>query len=663
MSSEDDAEVRRVSLTNEGNRVSEIELTTYAEVVLATADSDSTHPAFSKLFVQTEFVAESGALLATRRTRDPADPSLWVAHVSVLEGEGIGGLQFETDRARFLGRGRDLRNAVSIVDAHPLSNTTGTVLDAVLALRRRVRIAPGATARIAFWTGVGASREQALALVDKHRDMAAFDRAKTLAWTQAQVQLRFLGVDFEEAQAFQRIANRVLYCDSSLRASRDILERNQLGQPALWPHGISGDLPIVLVRIDDENDLEIVKQLLRAHEYWRLKRLAVDLVILNERPPSYASELQQLLDSAIRTSQTRSDEDGTQRGAVFSLRADLLPSDICDLLQTAARALFVARRGTLSDQLARLREPEPVPRRRLQNSVDKPRDAAARTLPPLGVLQRTRRLCRGRARVHRRPRRGSMDPGALGERDRQSAIRIFGLGGRIRQHLVAERAAESLTPWSNDPVSNAPAEALYIRDEANGDLWSATALPIRVPSHSYVIRHGFGYSCYEHSSHGIGLELLQFVPLQDSLKISRLKIVNLSDETRQLSITHYLDWALGNQRAKTAPFIVTQIEPKTGALLARSPWNNGFPSRVAFMDMAGRQESCTADRSEFIGRHGSLAEPAALLDSAASVESCRRRAGSLRCDANQNHPAAGRSGGAEVPAGSGGIRRCRCCPG
>ena len=229
VSSEDDAEVRRVSVTNQGSRVSEIELTTYAEVVLAAADADSAHPAFSKLFVRTEFIADTGALLATRRGREPEDPQLWMAHLSALEGVGIGGLQFETDRARFLGRGRDLRNAVSIMDARPLSNTTGTVLDPVLALRRRVRIAPGETARIAFWTSISASREDAVALIDKHRDMAAFERAKTLAWTQAQVQLRYLGIDFEEAQQFQRIANRVLYSDSSLRASRDILEKNALG--------------------------------------------------------------------------------------------------------------------------------------------------------------------------------------------------------------------------------------------------------------------------------------------------------------------------------------------------------------------------------------------------------------------------------------------------
>src|ERR1700721_1975716 len=194
LSTEDDAEVRRISLTNEGNRTREIELTTYAEVVLSAPDADSAHPAFSKMFVQTEFIAESGALLATRRTRDPGEPQLWVAHVSVLEGEAIGGLQFETARARLLGPGHDLRNPVSIVDARPLSNTAGTVLDPVLALRRRVKIAPGETARVSFWLGAGASRAAVLALVDGHRDAAAFERAQGQARAYAEAQPRTLRV-------------------------------------------------------------------------------------------------------------------------------------------------------------------------------------------------------------------------------------------------------------------------------------------------------------------------------------------------------------------------------------------------------------------------------------------------------------------------------------
>jgi cyclic beta-1,2-glucan synthetase len=613
VSFEDDAEVRRVSLTNVGSRVREIELTTYAEVVLATAAADSAHPAFSKLFVQTEFVAEGGVLLATRRSREPSEPQLWMFHVSALEGEAIGVLQFETDRGRFLGRGHDLRNAVSVVDARPLSSTTGTVLDPVLALRRRVRVAPGQTARVAFWTGVADGRAQALALADKHRDIAAFDRTKTLAWTQAEVQLRHLGVDFEEARQFQRIANRVLYADSSLRAAHEILDGNQLGPSALWSCGISGDLPIVLLRIDDESDLEIVKQLLRAHEYWRFKRLAVDLVILNERPAADAVELQQALDTAIR-SQTRSrKEDGPGRGSVFALRGDSLPVSTRELLQTAARAIFVARAGRLSEQLARLREPEPAPRRRPKNS-----DAVTRFDTPLSVPSLEFFNGLGGFTAGGREYVTVLDGGQWTPAPWINVIANPQFGFQVSADGTGStwslNARENqLTPWSNDPISNSPAEVIYIRDEASGDLWSATPLPIREPAFSYVVRHGFGYSRFEHSSHGISLDLLQFVPLEDSLKISRLKISNRSDETRQLSLTHYVEWVLGNQRSRTAPFIVTEIDRETSALMARNPWSTGFESRVAFMDMGGRQQTWTGDRAEFLGRHGSLDEPAALL--------------------------------------------------
>jgi cyclic beta-1,2-glucan synthetase len=612
VSSEDDAEVRRVSLTNKGNRTREIELTTYAEVVLATPDADSAHPAFSKMFVQTEFVAQSGALLATRRARDPAEPQLWVAHFSVLEGEAIGGLQFETDRARFLGRGHDLRNAVSIVDARPLSNTAGTVLDAVLALRRRVRIAPGESTHVAFWTGIGASRGQALALVDKYREGAAFERVKTLARTQAQAQLSHLGVGFEEAQQFQRIADRVLYSDSSLRASPDILENNLLGQSALWPHGVSGDLPIVLLRIDDEHDIEIVGQLLRAHRYWQLKGLGVDLVILNDCAPSKASDLQGALDAAIRSSPSPAGGEVPRRGAVFLLRADSMPAADCNLLQTAARAVLLARNGALSDQFAKLPEPQPVPRQRLRN-IDKGGDAAARAMPTLEFFNGLGGFAAEAREYVVVLEEGQWTPAPWINviANAQFGFLVSADGSGSTWSLNAQQ--NQLTPWCNDPVGDAPAEAIYIRDEDSGDLWSATPLPIREPSSTYVIRHGFGYSRFEHASHGIALDLLQFVPLVDSLKISRLKIVNQSAETRQLSVTHYLDWVLGNQRSKTAAFIVTEIEPKTRALLARNPWGTDFQARIAFMDMSGRQQACTADRAEFIGRHGSLAEPQALL--------------------------------------------------
>jgi cyclic beta-1,2-glucan synthetase len=613
VSPEDNAEVRRVSITNLSNRVREIELTSYAEVVLATPASDSAHPAFSKMFVQTEFDADCGALLATRRLREPTDRPLWVAHVTALDGDAIGGLQYETDRARFLGRGRELRDAVSVIDARPLSNTTGVVLDPVLSLRRRVRIGPGRTVHVAFWTLVADSRAQAIILADKHSDVAAFERVKTLSWTQAQVQLRYLGVDFDEAQQYQRIANRVLYCDSSLRAPREILAKNRSGQPLLWTFGISGDLPIVLIRIDDEHDLDIVKQLLRAHAYWQAKRLAVDLVILNDRPASYADDLQHAIEAAIRTARTRiHDEDDPQRGRVFLLRGELMPVEQRDLLQTAARAIFVARRGSLADQLARLREAEPLPRLAAQAPSTAQEPSGLRSLHTLEFFNSLGGFAAdGREYVTvLDERQWTPAPWSNVISNEHFGFQVSTDGNGSTWSMNSRE--NQITPWSNDPVSNAPSEVLYLRDEDTGELWSATPLPIRETS-PYTVRHGFGYTRFEHTSHEIALDLRLFVPLDRPVKISRLVLSNRGNERRHLSVTHYVEWVLGPQRTKSAPFIVTEVDPGSGALLARNPWNTEFQARTAFMDMRGRQSSWLADRGEFLGRHGSLAEPAALL--------------------------------------------------
>ena len=294
-----------------GVRTREIELTSYSEIVLAPPSDDAAHPAFSKLFVQTEFVPELGALLATRRRRAPEEPEVWAAHLAVLEGEATGELQFETDRARFLGRGNGVRSPISMNSGRPLSNTVGTVLDPIFSMRRRVRIPPGATVRLSFWTLLARSRDEIIGVADKHHDIAAFERAATLAWTQAQVQLHHLGITPDEAHLFQRLANRIMYSDPTLRPSPEILKRNDLGPSALWAHGISGDLPIVLCRIDEAEHLETVRQLIRAHAYWRMKQLAVDLVIVNERSTSYVQDLQTALESVVRVNLARMPREGS----------------------------------------------------------------------------------------------------------------------------------------------------------------------------------------------------------------------------------------------------------------------------------------------------------------------------------------------------------------
>jgi cyclic beta-1,2-glucan synthetase len=613
VSPEEDAEVRRVSISNHGHQPREIELTSYVEVVLAPREGDAAHPAFSKLFVQTEFVADVGSLLATRRRRSPGEPETWAAHLAAVEGDTIGEVQFETDRARFIGRGRGIRTPICVTEGQPLSNTVGTVLDPIFSLRYRVRVPPGTTVRIAFWTLVASSRGAALDLADKHLDATAYERAVTRAWTQAQVQLRHLGISSDEAHLFQRLANRVLYSDPTLRPSSEILMQGGVGPSVLWPYGISGDLPIVLVRIDEIDDLEIVRQLLRAHDYWRMKQLAVDLVILNERPSSYIQDLQTALEAMTRANRSRSTPAGEGvRGAAFILRADLLSVEARIALQTVARAVLLSRRGSLAEQVKRVREPKPViaPRRRPASTRPLPAPAAA--IPDLNFFNGL-----GGFTTDGREYMTILGAGQCTPAPWINVIANPSFGFQVSAEgggytWSANSRENQLTPWSNDPVSDQPGEVIYVRDEESGDLWSPTALPIREHDSPYVVRHGQGYSRFEHASHGISLELLQFVPLDGSIKISRLKIQNKSARSRRLSVTAYVEWVLGLSRGTTAPSVVTEIDPESAAMLVRNVWRPEFGSRVAFADLAGRQQGWTGDRTEFLGRNGTLDYPAAL---------------------------------------------------
>jgi cyclic beta-1,2-glucan synthetase len=611
VSPEDDAEIRRISLINLGSESREIDVTSYAEIALAPPQADAAHPAFSNLFVQTEAVPELDTLLATRSPRTLEEERVWAAHVMAVEGTSVGGSQYETDRSRFLGRGRGIRTPMSMIEGRPLSNTAGAVLDPIFSLRRRLQLAPGASARIVFSTMLATSRPAVLLMADKYRDPATFERIATLAWTQAQVQLHHLSIGAEEAHLFQQLANRILYADSRMRAPAAVLMRNTLGPSGLWKHRISGDLPIVLVRIDELEDRGIVRQLLRAHEYWRMKGLAVDLVILNEKPPSYLQDLQTALEGLVRSG--RPALGATRGGSVFVLRGDLLSPAERDCLSAAARVILLSRQGSLAEQVARTERPAPA-RRRERRSAPAPR-AVPEPLPPRPPWEFDNGLG------------GFVEDGreymiALGEGQWTPAPWINVIANERLGFQVSESGAgytwaansreNQLTPWSNDPVSDPPGETIYLRDEDSGHLWGPTLLPIREDAWPYHCRHGQGYSRFTHRSHGIELELLQYVPLEDPLKISRLRVANRSARARRLTVTAYAEWVLGPSRSTTAPFVVTGLCERTGALLARNAWTIDFPGRVAFLDLGGKHTTWTGDRTEILGRNGTLDHPEAL---------------------------------------------------
>jgi cyclic beta-1,2-glucan synthetase len=613
VSSEDDAEIRRISVTNSGMRARDIQVTSYAELSLTTQASDTAHPAFANLFVETEFIPEIGVLLATRRKRSPDETSVWAAHVLVVEGNSTGELQYDTDRARFIGRARDLRNPISIIDGRPLSNTVGSVLDPVMSLRRTVHIPPGTTVDLVFSTIVASTREDVLNLADKYRDAQTYERTRTLAWTQAQVQLHHLGISAEEAQLFQRLANAVLYSDSALRPSPAELSGTRLDRPSLWAQGISGDLPIVVARIDDADDFEMIRQLLRAHEYWRMKQLSADVVIINEKPTSYVQELQGSLEALVRGSQLRlSPDTQVASGKIFLLRGDLITAQTRAQLQAVARVVLLSWRGTLSEQIARSQYPEaPAPAPVKAARATKRQDAP--------VPQQTLKFFNGLGGFSENGREYSV---VLSEGLRTPEPWINVIANPEFGFLVSESGSgttwslnsheNQITPWSNDHVIDPPGEAMYLRDESTGEIWTPTALPIRLEDATYVTRHGQGYSRFSHASHGISVDLVQFVPVGDPIKISRLTLRNESGFVRRISVTAYVEWLLGSSRSASVPYVVTEVDPASGAILARSMWGGEFGGRVSFADLGGRQNSFTCDRTEFLGRNGSPERPAAL---------------------------------------------------
>jgi cyclic beta-1,2-glucan synthetase len=641
VSAEDNAEMRRVSVANYSTRPREIELTSYGEIVLAPRADDLAHPAFSNLFIETEFYQPHRSLFARRRPRSSQDEPVFGVHVLATASETIGGIQFETDRGRFLGRGHTPADPVAVMEDRPLSNTVGAVLDPVFSLRCRVRLLPNETAQIVFTTGVANSREQAIALSEKHRDPNIFERESRMAWARAQVEMSHLHIDPDEAHLFQRLAGRVLYFDPSLRPRPHVLALNKLTQSGLWSQGISGDLPIVILRLDREEDIQMARQLLRGHQYLRSKGLRFDLVILNDHPASYAQELQDALQLAVRTSGAQALLD--KPGGVFVRRSDIMPEEERILLHSVARVVIVSERGSLEDQLVRRPVEDSLPPPFAPRTPSQAYPEPALESPKLSFFNGLGGFAHAGREYVTMLGEGQWTPAPWSNVIANQAgfgFLITETGAGFTWSLNSHE--NRLTPWSNDTVSDPPGEIIYLRDEDSGATWTPTPLPIRETG-TYLIRHGLGYTVFEHASNGISQELLVFSPLDAPVKISLLRLRNRTDRRRRLSVTSYNELVLGVTREAAATHLVTDMEENENAIFARNSYNNEFADRVAFVGTSEHKFTMTCDRKEFIGRNGSIAQPAALhrtglggLDGA-GLDPCAAIQTSIELDPGEAH--------------------------
>ncbi len=615
VSPEDDIELRRLRVHNLSKKTRTIECSSFAEIALTSQDSDLAQSGFNNLFVETEILHEKRTILVTRRSQDEQEHSPWLFHLLNVYTEEPYTVSFESDRNHFIGRGHSVEEPCVIKTGTKLSNSQGAVLDPIVSIQCSLVLKPNAYVILDFFTGISNTREHCENLIAKYQERPMANRIFELAWTHGQVLINQLNISQTDAQLYGRLASAIIYSSNTRRADPSILAKNQKGQSGLWPYSISGDLPIVLLFIEDALNIELVHQLIHAQAYWRIKGLFVDIVILNGEESGYRQTLQEQIMSFVTAASKP--ENG---GNIVVRSLEKVPAEDLILLKTVARAILSDKRGSLKEQLNRRRvSPPPIPLLDVnvishlqKNSKSAPLGSNLADLKffnEWGGFSST-----GDEYIIRLMEENPTPaPWANVLANSQFGSLVSESG---QSYTWFENAHEfRLSPWENDPLQDTSGEAFYLRDDESGLVWSPTALPCRGQG-DYQTRHGLGYSVFEHNETGIYSELWMTVALDSSVKCVLLKIRNDSVRSRLLSATGYVTWVLGDLRNKNAMYIVTEIS-KNGAVLAYNHYNTEFSGRTAFFDATTasldlNKRSVTGDRAEFIGRNRSLRQPAGL---------------------------------------------------
>ena len=612
VASGDNVEIRRLTLKNTGTEPCTLDITSYFEVVLASQSSDQNHTAFGNLFIETSFDKDRHSIIANRRPKSEADKRLWVANTAVLGSGTFGDVQYETDRMQWLGRGHTLKTPAATEGNRALSGTLGAVLDPVMSLRVKVRIRPGEKTAVSFVVALGENKELLHALIDKYNTPDAIVKAFDLALTRSKVEAGYLNIKAAEMELYQNMISDLVFISPTRKAYQNIIANNTQGQPALWKYGISGDLPIVLMTLGRVDHMAVLYDVLKAQEYWRLMDLHVDLVIVSEEKYSYSLPLFTLVKDIVTSSQTHTLTEIPED--IFLLEGNKVTAEDLVLLHDAAHIIIDGNGATLAEQMKRQHTPEQP-----QKLLPAPTPVIDSPIPLKQPIVLDENGLGGFSVdgneyiIQLEHKQNTPAPWV-------NVIANPGFGFIVSEagsgYAWTENSHENrLTPWSNDVVDDSPGEAIYLQDTDSGSLWSPTPMPIR-EAEPYIIRHGFGYTVFEHNSHGLSQELTQFVPANDSVKIGLLRLHNETTRQRNMAITYYVQPVLGVNVQDTALHLTSSITA-SGTMLLENRYDQNWAGKVCYVHTSMEVTSFTGDRANFFG-YGDMAAPDALQYTALS---------------------------------------------
>lgn len=606
----DDAQLSRITLTNDTEQTLELDVTSYGELVLSPATAHERHPAFSKLFVHSEYLESRQALLFERRAKSPAEQPPVMLHRLVSSSSAVAVQGYETSRRQFLGRHGNLAQPLGASRA--LAGTTGWTLDPIMALQGRVKLAPGARVQLDFVTLVATSREEVLELAERFASVPTFDWVTEDARRTTALAAQHLGLDTRTLIEGQALCRDLVF-PRPPQVSWSATSLHPLScQSHLWSMGLSGDLPIVLVRIAEKTSLLLGARLIRLHRWWQRCGLNVDLVFLQESAASYQEPIREQLFASLREANIVEGLGGN--GGIHLLNAQQLGVPERRTLEATARCTMAANSQSLVSLAQLAQKPTPLPRfQPLTPPMATPFTLAPVARPEHLLFDNTLGgfvSDSGDYVIHLEAGQVTPDPwcNVLANDTFGTIVSEAGLGFTWSINSGEHR----LTPWSNDPVRDPQTEALYIRDEETAAIWSPTPLPAG-NQQPCQIHHQAGATTWLRHAEGLKQELTVFVPPEAPVKLALLTLTNPSDRERRLTVTYYAEWLLGALASTAQPHVVCGFDATSQALIARNDWGAEFAGRTAFLAASRPPHSLTCDRASFLGRQQDLSQPAGLL--------------------------------------------------